>query len=80
MDQLPELKTGRSLSWKVQENSEGLLIQLVWKAEPESGPASGNTIRSRVGSNWKSSPELVSHTVDGKAAGEVVKNLVLNLI
>ena len=52
MDQLPELvkvalstvcKSGRSLSWKVQENSKGVLIQLVWKAEPESGSAGGNT-------------------------------------
>ena len=28
-------KSGRSLFWKVQENNKGILIQLVWKAEPE---------------------------------------------
>ena len=60
IDQFPELvktalssacKSGRSLSWKVQENSKGMLIQLVWKAEPVNGPTSGNT--TMVGSNWK---------------------------
>ena len=64
MDQLPELvkaalssayQSGRSLSWKVQENNKGILIQLVWKAEPVSCPAGGNAIR--VGSNWKNQPE-----------------------
>ena len=63
MDQLPELvktalssacKSGRSLSWKVQENSKGMLIQLVWKAEPVNGPTGGNT--TMVGSNWKTGP------------------------
>ena len=42
-------KSGRSLSWKVQENNKGTLIQLVWKAEPESGPVgTGKTTRSDV--------------------------------
>jgi hypothetical protein len=51
-------QSGRSLSWKVQENSKGLHIQLVWKAEPDSYPTGGNTIR--VGSNWKNRPEVLS--------------------
>ena len=79
MDQLPELvkealstacKSCRPLSWKLQENSKGALIQLVWKAKPESGSAGGNT--TRVGSNWKSYPEPGNHTecsVSGKATG-----------
>ena len=61
MDQLPELvkcalfsacNSGKSLSWKVQENKQGILIQLVWKSEPERCSASGST--TRVGSIWKS--------------------------
>jgi hypothetical protein len=54
MDYLPELvkaalstacQSGRSLSWKVQENNKGILIQLVWKAEPDSCPSCENAIR-----------------------------------
>ena len=60
MDQLPELvkcalsacNSGKSLSWKVQENKQEILIQLVWKSEPERCSASGST--TRVGSIWKS--------------------------
>ena len=25
-------KSGRSLSWKIQESSKGILVQLIWKA------------------------------------------------
>ena len=71
LDQLPEVvmtalsttcKSGRSLSWKVQENNKGILIQLVWKAEPVSGPTRGNT--TVVASNWKSHPASTRDGVD----------------
>ena len=60
MDQLPELvksaisaacNSGKSLSWKVQEGNKGILIQLVWKPEPDYNSSSGNTIG--VCSNWR---------------------------
>jgi hypothetical protein len=44
MDQLPELakvaistacSSGKSFSWKFQENGGRIVIQLMWKAEPE---------------------------------------------
>ena len=86
MDQIPELvkaalssacQSGRSLSWKVQENNKGILIQLVWKAEPVSCPAGGNAIR--VGSNWKTDQpeaEPVKYTGSGNAteAGSIRKS------
>ena len=44
MDELPEVvrialqkssKSGRALSWNVQENTKGILIQLIWKHPQE---------------------------------------------
>ena len=73
MDQLPEMvktalstacKSGRSLSWKMQENSKRILIQLVCKAEPVNGSTGGKTTRVEK--------SHVSHTecsVDGNATG-----------
>ena len=55
LDKLPELvksalvfacNSGKSLSWKVQENDKGILVQLVWKSN-SSDPAP-------VCSNWNS--------------------------
>ena len=37
------LASGRQLSWKVQENNVGMLVQLVWKSSES---------RNLVGSNW----------------------------
>ena len=37
------LASGRRLSWKVQENNVGMLVQLVWKSSES---------RNLVGSNW----------------------------
>ena len=37
------LASGRQLSWKVQENNVGMLVQLVWKSSDS---------RKLVGSNW----------------------------
>ena len=60
MDQLPDLvksalsaacKSGKSLSWKIQENRKGTLVQLVWK---EQVPKSVTVDRAaRVSSIWK---------------------------
>ena len=43
--------SGKPLSWKLQENEKGILIQLVWKAAPIPGCSVPS---ARVCSNWKS--------------------------
>ena len=71
--QLPELvrsalcsacNSGKHLSWRVQENEKGVLIQLVWKAQKERSSVSG--MATRVGSNWNHTAEprhpLSGHT------------------
>ena len=60
LPELPELlataiasavTSGRRLSWKIQENQRGTLIQLVWKND--SAVAVGNTsVNAKVGINW----------------------------
>ena len=43
-------KSGRKLSWKIQENDRGTLVQLVWK--PELFLAGNSSKNSEVSSNW----------------------------
>ena len=67
MDNLPEVvrvalqnacNSGRTLSWKVQENAKGTLIQLIWKLIPVVCLDKGHSI-SMVGSNSNSTkPEF----------------------
>ena len=82
MDELPEVvrialqnasKSGRALSWKVQENTKGTLIQLVWKHPQEiRAELKGHTKISSgaVGSNLNKSKTAAGMPV---AAGEPQK-------
>ena len=66
MDQLPELakvaistacSSGKSFSWKFQENSGRIVIQLMWKADPECvDSVSGKTTRVCSSKNHPSEP------------------------
>ena len=82
MDELPEVvrialqnasKSGRALSWKVQENTKVILIQLVWKHPQEiRAELKGHTKTSSgaVGSNLNKSKTAAGMPV---AAGEPQK-------
>ena len=82
MGELPEVvrialqnasKSGRALSWKVQENKKGILSQLVWKQPQEiCAELKGHTKTSSgtVGSNLNKSKTVAGMSV---AAGEPQK-------
>ena len=75
MEQLPEVvkaaitaacNSGRTLSWKVQEDGRGTLIQLVWK------PVCADT---KVCSNWNARKRCTDLTTSGKLVSSKPKKL-----
>ena len=75
MEQLPEVvkaaitaacNSGRTLSWKVQEDGRGTLIQLVWK------PVCADT---KVCSNWNARKRCPDLTTSGKLVSSKPKKL-----
>ena len=75
MEHLPEVvkaaitaafNSGRTLSWKVQEDGRGTLIQLVWK------PVCADT---KVCSNWNTRKRCTDLTTSGKLVSSKPKKL-----
>ncbi len=50
--------SGRKLSWKIQDNQRGTLVQLVWKNG--FGTAGGTSSGAKVGINWNTVPAVDS--------------------